>query len=483
MRQALRRHLRDLVALLAAAAIGVAVAGYILANQAGVRIPLIEPPPFRIYAELSSAQAVTPGQGQSVRVAGVEIGQVGAVDLEQGRAVVRLDIDPRYRRLLRTDASALLRSKTGLKDMFIEVDPGDGPRLKEGARIPLSDTLPDVNQDEVLSSLDADTRDYLKLLITGAGKGLQGHGTELGEALARLGPLHRDLARFASVLAERRRNLRRVVHEYGLVMSELAQRDRTLRQLVRDSNRVFGAFASEDRNLRETVRRLPGALDTTRAALARVEPFARELRPTLRDLIPVVRELPASNAALRDLASARTATVRDRIRPFARETAPFLLRLGVAGSGLAQGAPEITGTLLRLNRLFNIGAYNPGGAEGISEGCEREGRCTAAERNRNEGYLYWLAWTGNNTVSLFSTSDATGPYRRISLGGLSCSTVAGLILQQIDQIPDSLAGLRDQLTNQLNNVLNALDQSGVSLLAGDCDLRSGSGSGGGGGGQ
>lgn len=479
MRQALRRHLRDIVALIGAAALGLGVAGYILANQAGVRIPLFEPQPFRIYAELSSAQAVTPGQGQSVRVAGVEIGQVASVELEQGRAVVGLDIDPRYRQLVRSDATALLRSRTGLKDMFIEVDPGDGPRIAEGARIPLSDTLPDVNQDEVLASLDADTRDYLKLLITGAGKGFDGNGTRLGEALARLGPLHRDLARFASALAERRRNLRRVVHEYGRVMGELARRDRTVRALVRDSNRVFAAFASEDRNLRETVRRLPGALDTTRAALARVEPFASELRPSLRQLIPVVRELPASNAALRDLAEARTATVRDRIRPFARESAPFLLRLGVAGSGLAQGAPEITGTLLRLNRLFNIGAYNPGGDEEISESCEREGRCTAAERNRNEGYLYWLAWTGNNTVSLFSTSDATGPYRRISIGGLSCGLVAALLLQQLDQIPASLGGLRNELTDQLNTVLNALDESGVSLLAGDCDLR---GSGGGGGG-
>lgn len=464
---------------MAVAALGVVVAGYILANQAGVRVPLLDPKPVRFWAELATAQAVTPGQGQSVRVAGVEIGQVADVQLANGRALVGLDVEPRYRTLLRSGATALLRSRTGLKDMFVEIDPGEGRPLPAGSRIPLSDTLPDVNPDEVLAALDADTRDYLKLLISGAGKGFRGNGTRFGEALARLGPLHRDLARVSSALAERRRNLRRVVHEYGLVMAELARRDRTLRELVRDSNRVFAAFAAEDRALRAGVRRLPDALSATRTALARVEPFARDLRPTLRDLEPVVAELPGANRALFDLASARTRTVRDRIRPFARDAAPFLLRLAVAGAGLARGAPEMTGTLSRLNRLFNIGAYNPNGAEGISEACEREGRCTAVERNRNEGYLFWLAWTANNTVSLFSTSDATGPYRRISIGGLSCGVVAGLLLQQLGAIPDSLAPLRNQLTDQLNAVLNALDESGVSLLAGDCDLRS-AGSGGGG---
>ena len=38
--------------------------------------------------------------------------------------------------------------------------------------------LPDVNPDEFLSALDRDTRDYLKLLVSGAAKGLNGRGDE-----------------------------------------------------------------------------------------------------------------------------------------------------------------------------------------------------------------------------------------------------------------------------------------------------------------
>ena len=79
------------------------------------------------------------GQGQTVRVSGVRIGDIGDVELKDGRAIVRMDIDPKYKDLVHTDATALLRPKTGLKDMFIELDPGtDGaPVAKEDWTIPI----------------------------------------------------------------------------------------------------------------------------------------------------------------------------------------------------------------------------------------------------------------------------------------------------------------------------------------------------------
>ena len=105
-------------------------------------------------------------------VAGVRVGDIGDVSLEDGRAVVRLELDRKHEGLLRS-ATALLRAKTGTKDMFVEVDPGEGKPLEEGERIKVTNTLPD-DPDEFLAVLDSDTRDYLKLLITGAGKGLEG---------------------------------------------------------------------------------------------------------------------------------------------------------------------------------------------------------------------------------------------------------------------------------------------------------------------
>ena len=180
MRTAIRKHLTDFVAIIGLAVVALAVAGYTLVHQR-VRFPIIQSSPYKLKAEFSTAQAVTPGQGQTVRVSGVRIGDITKVDLSEGRAIVTMDVDPEYKGLVHTDASALLRPKTGLKDMFIELNPGSksAPLAKAGWTIPVKNTLPDVNPDEVYSLLDADTRDYLRLLISGAGEGLHNRGGDL----------------------------------------------------------------------------------------------------------------------------------------------------------------------------------------------------------------------------------------------------------------------------------------------------------------
>ena len=65
----------------------------------------------------------------------------------------------------------LLRPKTGLKDMYLALDPGtpSAGELPEGGRVQVANTLPDVNSDEFLAQLDADTRAYLQILLNAGG--------------------------------------------------------------------------------------------------------------------------------------------------------------------------------------------------------------------------------------------------------------------------------------------------------------------------
>jgi phospholipid/cholesterol/gamma-HCH transport system substrate-binding protein len=411
MRRVIRKHLRDFLALLGMAIVAVGVAGYILANER-FRFPLIQEKPQVLKLELSNAQAVIPGQGQTVRVAGVKIGDIGQVQLEDGKAVVDLDIDHEYKGLVRQDATALLRPKTGLKDMFIEVDPGNGRPLPEGGRIQAANTSSDINPDEILSALDSDTRDYLKLLIGGLGKGLKGHGEDLRQTLLRLEPLHRDLAKVNVAIATRRRDLKSLIHDYGSLITELSGKDEQLTRLVGASNQVFSATAAESGNIKEAVRRLPGSLRQTQRTLVKVNAFGQRLGPALEALRPPFRRLDETNAAVRPFVREAEPIVRKRIRPFARAGQPFVRDLGLAAADLSKAAPDLTTGLGELNRLFNLGAYNPGGAESLT------GNLTQ-DRARQEGYLYWLAWTAQNGVSVFSSADAQGVFRRITLCGLS----------------------------------------------------------------
>ena len=82
MKRAIKKHSGDFVAILVLLVLSIVVAGYIL-NHERLRFPLIQSLTFTIDAEFSTAQAVTPGQGQSVRVSGVQIGDIGAVTLRQ----------------------------------------------------------------------------------------------------------------------------------------------------------------------------------------------------------------------------------------------------------------------------------------------------------------------------------------------------------------------------------------------------------------
>jgi phospholipid/cholesterol/gamma-HCH transport system substrate-binding protein len=419
VKRAIRTHLVDFLAILGLVAIGIATAVYILSEQ-GLRFPLAEPAPKQIEMELENAQAVQAGQGQTVRVAGVRIGTIADVRLEDGVAVVELEIDEEYEEMVRVDATALLRPKTVLKDMFLEVDPGRGEVLPEGGRIPVANTLPDVDPDEIYEALDADTQAYLKLLVVGAGKGLQGRGEDLREVFRRLAPLHRSLAQVTRATAKRREALKRLVHNYGLLTDELGRRPGDLRRLVTASSSVFGALAGRDEEIAQATARLPGALRRSAGTLGRVEEFAAELRPALAALRPPIRRLDETNEAIRPFLRATTPVLRDEIRPFVRAARPWTDDLRVAAVRSARAAPDLDESLAELNRFFNMGAYNPGGAESLA------GLSIPAQRERREGFLYWLGWTGQNGVSLHNTADAQGPWRRVTLCGVPQALVDAL---------------------------------------------------------
>lgn len=430
---AIRKHIGDFAALVVLFAIGIAVGGYILANQR-LRFPVVEEKPLELKAEMSDAQAVIPGQGQTVRVAGVKVGDIGKVELEQGRAYVTLQIDPEYKSLVKEDATALLRPKTGLKDMLLEVEPGNGKPLREGGIIPIENTAPDVDPDEVLSALDRDTRDYLKLLVNGAGKGLRGNGENLRQVWKRFEPLHRDLARVTEAIAERRSNLRSLVHNYQELVTELGKHDRDIVRLVKASNVVMRAFASEDQNVSLAVSRLPGALRETAQTLGKVRTLANVMGPALESLRPAFRQLDVANREVLPFVKEAEPTLRTRIRPFVRSARPFVRDLRPAARDLAQATPDFETSFHELNRFFNMAAYNPGGAEKATN--------EADYRKRNEGYLFWASWLVQNTVSIFSSSDAGGPFRRV-ITQVSCTTVRELAAEEPALGP--LIGLTDIL--------------------------------------
>jgi phospholipid/cholesterol/gamma-HCH transport system substrate-binding protein len=428
VKRAIVAHLRDFVAVIGLFVLAIGVGGYILTHER-LRIPVLQEKPFQVWMKVENAQGVTPGQGQTVRVAGMKVGDVGKVELEEGVAKIRMDLDAEYDDLVREDATVLLRPRTGLKDMFLALNPGSKKRraLDEGETVPVANALPDVNADEITRMLDADTRAYLKLLINGAGKGLENRSRDLREVFYRLGPLHRDLALLNTEVVKRKRNLRRLVHNYGSTISRLGREDEDLRALVAGNSRVFGRLAQEDQQISLAVSRLPSALRQTDETLAKVQTLGEVARPAFAALRRPIRRVDDANRELRPLAKTAEPILRKQVRPLVRAARPYIEDVRPAARNLSKASPDLRESFHELNRFFNMGAYNPNGAEGLTGNPEQD-------RARDEGLLFWLGWVSHNTVSLFSTADASGPFRR-AVALASCSTYKALIDQYGSSLP------------------------------------------------
>ncbi len=405
MTRTLREHAKEVLALVALVAIGLTSLTVILANQrftAPGWVPLIGAEHFELKGEFTSSQAVTPGQGQSVEIAGVRVGELTEVHLVNGHAVVTMNVEDKYVKLIHPDASMLLRPKTGLNDMVIELDPGVAAgQMDKGATVPLASTQTPVNPDEILATLDADTRGFLNLLLQGGAKGLGGHGTQLSSTLRRLEPTSRDLAAIGNQLALRRENISRAVHSFRSIAGELGNNDAALTEFIDSSNGVLGSFAKQERSIRGALQRLPGALTETHAALTSAGDFAEVAKPALTRLLPGAKALAPALRRTRPFFQQTTAPVRDQIRPFTTQVREPVIHTKEAAIGLGSSIPPLNTAFSHLNTGLNALAYNPSGQQ--------------------EGFLFYLPWLNHNTNSLFLTQDAHGPLRR-GIVMLSCST-------------------------------------------------------------
>jgi ABC-type transporter Mla subunit MlaD len=236
------------------------------------------------------------------------------------------------------------------------------------------------------------------------------------------------VARVTGAIATRRRNLAHLVNRYGLLTRELGDKDHELTRLVRASNAVLGSLASEDGSISAFVSKLPGTLRQTQTTLAKVDTLGRRLGPALESLRPAFRRLAGANRQLLPLALEGEPILRRQLRPFARTARPVLADLGEGARDLGAAAPDLTTVLAKANRLVNILAFNPGGAQGLTGD-------PAADRARQEGYLYWLAWVGQNGSSVFSTADAQGVWRRLSACDSDPAALAQIITPGLITLP------------------------------------------------
>ncbi len=415
VRDQIKRYQSAFIAVVTMVVIAAVVGGYILAHESIILpgwVPVLGKDYYMLTADLQTAQALTPGQGQAVTIAGAKVGEVANVDLHEGLARVTMRITPKYARIYR-NATVLTRPKTNLQDMTVEINPGTpaSGRLPSGVTIPVSQTAPAINFDQFLAGLDAETRAYLQELLAGAGDAFKNNGRALSATLKRFDPTARDIAEIAQQLQFRHANTARSIHNFRLVLEALGTKDKQLAQLVDASNAVFAVFAKQQRNVESLLNLLPGALAKTRTGLGKLATAANVLGPTLHKLVPFARALGPAQHATQQLSEKTTPIFKNEIRPFAREILPTVSELGPDTKELSEAFPKLASSFAVINEFFNELAFNPSPTQA--------------------GFLFFLDWDNHDLNSVLSTAAAHGALGR-NLTYINCNVAP--ILKGISEI-------------------------------------------------
>jgi len=437
------RYRTAFISVVAMVVIALFVGGYILSNERLALpgwVPVLGKEYVTLKADFRTAQAVTPGQGQAVTIAGAKVGEIASVQTNEGDALVTMNITPKYARYIYRDATMLLRPKTSLKDMTVEVDPGNprAGRVPNGFTVSQSHTAPDVNFEEFLAALDGETRAYLQELIAGAGEGLKGNSANLSATFKRFDPISLYARKITAQLQLRHKNIERAIHNFQLIVSALGGKDTEISEAIDASNAVFKTFAEQDQNFQKTLHLLPGALSKTRSGLGKLATAAAVTGSTLTKLQPFATALAPAQEANRSLFKTTTPIIKNEIRPFARKILPIVNQLNPSLKELDEAFPGLEKSFSVFNEFFNELAYNPGPQQG--------------------GFLFFLGWANHDLNSALSTADAHGPLGR-TVAYLNCELLP--LLTGVSEINATV-----KLLVALFNPPSAAECQSLGLVAG-----------------
>jgi phospholipid/cholesterol/gamma-HCH transport system substrate-binding protein len=310
----------------------------------GGPIPL-KPKGYRI--QVAFPEATQLAVEADVRSSGVAIGKVRAKRRDPGssRTLATLEIERRYAPI-RSDARAVLRSKTLLGETFVEMTQGSkrAPFLEEGARLPDNRVQASVELDEILDSLDPFTRAAFRTWQQDLGRSVQGRGRDLNDSFGNLPGFVESGGDLFETLDQQRAALKGLVKNTGVVFGALTRREDQLRNLITTQDDVFSAIAAEQEAFADAWQVFPTFLDESRATATRLESFSRKALPLVRDMQPALRDLDPTLDSVGDFAphlrrffrdfdplitiSKRslpaTAEIFDELRPTLAELVPFL---------------------------------------------------------------------------------------------------------------------------------------------------------------
>jgi phospholipid/cholesterol/gamma-HCH transport system substrate-binding protein len=163
-------------------------------------------------------------EGDSVKLAGVDIGRVTGTEIEDGRAVVRFQVDEDVPISSESRIAIRWRNVIGLRFLYVYPIPG-GRTLEDGDRVPITHT-------------------------DSAG--------DIGELLNRLGPIlkaidpekaNQFLDAMNTALAGNEVVVRSLISQGSVLATDLGDMDQQIKSLLTSSDKIMAAYAGQNRNI------------------------------------------------------------------------------------------------------------------------------------------------------------------------------------------------------------------------------------------
>jgi phospholipid/cholesterol/gamma-HCH transport system substrate-binding protein len=368
---------------------------------------------YRIQAVFENSNLVQ--QRTPVRIAGVDIGEVVKVERykDTNLALVTMEIEEDGRPIHK-DATIKIRPRLFLEGNFYldmqQGRPGSG-EVPEGGMIPVGQTSRPVQLDQVLTALQSDTRESLKETLQGFGEALgsgSARGLGGGEALNRSlehGPeALRDSAIVnEALLGEDPHDMSRMIRGIARTSRALAADEEALAGLVSNFNTTMATMAERAPELEETVRLLGPTMASARRGFESVARALPESRAFAREILPGLRETPATLAAAFPwLDQAKELFGPAELGGFLDEMTPATADL----AGLTRASRELMPDADRFNRCV-LEVLLPTGNLEVEDGVHSAGVESYKE--------FWYAMVGQAGEG--QSFDGNGPFLRLAAPG------------------------------------------------------------------
>jgi phospholipid/cholesterol/gamma-HCH transport system substrate-binding protein len=308
---------------------------------------------YKVRAIFDNAGFVIPGE--DVKVAGVKVGKIDAVELtDDFKAAVVLDITDEGYQDFRDDAECIVRPQSLIGERFVECEltqarpvgtepPPELAKIDDGPGkgqylLPVDRTSKSVDLDLINNIMRRPVRERLSIILGELGIGVAGRGKDLNEVIRRADPALKETDKVLKILADQNDVLERLAVDSDTILGPLARERRHVSGAIANAGAVARATAERGDALQADIERLPAFLRELKPTMVRLGGLSDEMTPVLSDLGAVA---PDINRMIIELG------------PFSRAGIPALKSLGEAAD---IGTPAVKAARPVVADLANLAA-------------------------------------------------------------------------------------------------------------------------------